>query len=170
MDHFHPENGPFSPGKWSIFTTGKMVHFHHRKNGPFFHMGYGPLPWKCHHPQNNILSSHRSRILSSHRLSNRMLSSHRSRISFGHRPYNRILSSHRSHNSILSSDRCGCLEGLDRGRGTIGKSYHEVKRFVFVSWPRKGRNANKPPSAQFNLIKSSSPNNSWPSSLELNLV
>ena len=56
------------------------------------------------HPKNSILSSHRSRILSSHR------------------PHNRILSSHRSHNSILSSDRSGFSKPLK----SIGKTILSV--------------------------------------------
>ena len=81
---------------------------------------------RCHHPKNSILSSHRSRILSSHRLSNRILSSHRSQILSSHRPHNRILSSHRSHNSILSSDRPGFSNSLN----SIGKTILSVNVFV----------------------------------------
>ena len=53
-----PENGSLFPGNHLLSIC---------------HKGYGPLPCKCHQPQNRIISSHRSRILSSHRLSNRML-------------------------------------------------------------------------------------------------
>jgi len=127
-----PGNGPLFRGKWFIiprkmvhYSAGKIIHYSAGKWSIIPH-GVLPLPCRCHQPQSSILSSHRSRILSSHRLSNRMLSSHRSRILSSHRPHNRIVSCHRSHNLIFTSD----CSGFSKSLNSIGKTILSVNVFA----------------------------------------